>query len=113
MKKRFKENYLEKIPSKTPSIAWGCDQNNLVTLEVENKGVFNKIAQLLLKKPKITFIHLEEFGSFIWQLIDGETDIAALGEKVKEHFGDRAEPLYPRLIQYFESLKNCKFITLK
>ena len=113
MKTKKQENYLKKIPSRIDSINWSRDENGRITLEIENKGVYNRIAQTLLKKPKISYIHLEEFGSFIWPLIDGETDITALGQKVQERFGDKAEPLYPRLVQYFESLKNCKFISFK
>ena len=30
------------------------------------------MAQKLLKKPKISYIHLDERGSFIWLKIDGE-----------------------------------------
>ena len=113
MKTKQVENFLEKVPLKNPSIKWTNDENNAVTLEVENKGAFNKIAQLLFKKPKISYIHLEEFGSFVWPLIDGESDILALGEKVKEKFGEKAEPLYPRLVKYFEILAQCKLITYK
>ena len=33
-----------------------------------------------------------------------------LGEKVKEHFGDKAEPLYERLARYIKTLESYKFI---
>lgn len=113
MKNKSKENYLEKIPCHKEGLNWSLEENGMVTINIENKGLFNRIFQLLLKKPKITYIHLEEMGSFIWPLIDGKTDILTLGEKVKDLFGEKAEPLYPRLVQYFESLKNCKFISFK
>lgn len=113
MKKKEPENYLVKTPSKNPEINWSAEESGAVTLEIENKGVFNRIAQKLLKKPKFTYIHLEEIGSFVWPLIDGKTDILTLGEKVKEHFGEKADPLYPRLVKYFEILDSYKFITFK
>ena len=72
---KVKENYLEKIPLKNPEINWTTDDNGIVTLEVENKGIANTIAQKLLKKPKISYIHLDENGSFIWPLIDGEVSL--------------------------------------
>lgn len=106
-----KENYLEKIPHKNAEINWTVDSENIVTLEIENKGFYKRLTQKLLKKPKITYIHLDETGSFIWPLIDGETDIITLGEKVKAHFGEKAEPLYERLSQYIKTLESCKFIT--
>ena len=106
-----KENFLDKKPQKNPEIKWSCDGEN-ITLEIENKGLFNRLAQKLLKKPKTSFIHLDEMGSFIWPLIDGETDIIVLGEKVKDHFGDKAEPLYERLSKYIKILESYGFIKL-
>ena len=110
MSKKKDENYLEKIPVRNPEIGWKTDEEGKVTLEIENKGVFNRIFQVLLKKPKISYIHLDDMGSFVWPLIDGEKDITEIGKCVEEHFGEKANPLYERLIQYFQILENYKFI---
>jgi len=110
MRKNKNENYLEKIPVRNPDINWKTDDEGKVTLEIENKGVFNRIFQVLLKKPKISYIHLDDMGSFVWPLIDGEKDITEIGKFVEEHFGEKANPLYERLIQYFQILENYKFI---
>ena len=109
-KKVIDENYLDKIPLRSPEINWSTDEEGIVTLEIENKGIANRIAQKLIKKPKISYIHLDEMGSFIWPLLDGEKDITKLGVSVQEHFGDKAEPLYERLVKFFIILKNNKFI---
>lgn len=111
--KKKKENYLEKIPCKKETISWSVDDDKKVTLEIENKGVFNKIAQKLLKKPKISYVHLEEFGSFIWPLIDGEKNVQKIGELVKEEFGEKAEPLFERVSQYFGTLEAYGFVEFK
>jgi len=110
MSKRQKENYLERIPKKNPDINWTTDENGLVTLEIENKGVFNRVAQKLLKKPKISYVHLDENGSFVWPLIDGERDIIKLGELVEEHFGEKSHPLYERLVKFFGILDSYGFV---
>ncbi len=111
MKRKILQNYLEKIPVERKEITWKQDENNIVILEIENRGVANRIAQRLLKKPKISYIHLDEFGSFVWLQIDGKRDIIAIGQNVREHFGEKAEPLYERLAQYFKTLENYKFIS--
>lgn len=114
MKKNKKfDNFLDAVPVKNPEINFTKDDNGIVTLEIENKGLMNRVFQKLLKKPKITYIHMEELGSFVWQIIDGESDITALGKKVEEHFGDKANPLYERLSQYIKILESYNFITLK
>ncbi len=112
-KKVIDENFLTKIPAHKEGMKWSVDDDNMVTLEMENKGVTNRIAQFLIRKPKISYIHLEEFGSFIWPLIDGEKDIIKIGELVEEHFGEKANPVYERLSKYFWTLENYGFVTLK
>ena len=112
-KKVIDENYLTKIPVHKEGIKWSVDENNMVTLQMENKGITNKIAQLIIKKPKISYIHLEEFGSFIWPLIDGKKDISMIGDMVEEHFGEKAKPVYERVSKYFWTLSNYGFVTYK
>lgn len=110
-KKVVEQNYLEKIPVKSNHIRWTLDDDGKVTLEIENKGIFNAVAQKIFKKPRISYIHLDETGSFIWPLIDGKTDIIALGELLKTEMGEKAEPLYERLAQFFGILESYGFIT--
>lgn len=111
--KKQQKNCLDFVPIKNESIAWSSDNDGLITLEIQNKGVFNRIAQKLFKKPPITYIHLDENGSFVWPLIDGERDVNAIGKLIDEHFGEKAHPLYERLVKFFEILKSYGFVTFK
>ncbi len=104
------ENYLERCPIKPEWIQWSADENGMVTLDIENKGVVNRIAQKLLKKPKVTHIHLDEIGSFVWPLIDGERKIMDMGEPLEECFGEKALPTYERLAQFFQILESYGFV---
>ncbi len=128
-KKKSAENYLDFIPRKvdkfTPRAdsldqaslasvekgAWYKDEEGIVTLLIENRGIMNSLAQRILKKPRITQVHLEKFGSFIWQSIDGKKTVYEIGEEMKAHFGEDAEPLYERLVTYMNSLSANEFIT--
>ncbi len=109
-KNKKNENYLEKIPCRISSIEWTQEDDGNVTLHIKNKGLFNKAAQKLLKKPEVSHIHLDEIGSYVWPLIDGERNIIELGVFVEEHFGEKVQPTYERLAKYFHTLYNCKFI---
>jgi len=112
-KNNVSENYLEKIPCHCEDIKWTADNNGLITLEIENKGIFNHIAQKFFKKPKISYIHLDETGSFLWSRINGAKNIEELGKELKAHFGDAAHPLYERLAKYFQILDSYNFINWK
>ena len=110
--KQIPENYLERKPLPNPALSWSEDDGK-VTLAIENKGVWNRLAQLLLKKPKISYVHLEEMGSFIWPLLDGEKTIIEIGSAVETRFGEAAAPLYERLAKYFQMLDSYHFIIWK
>lgn len=107
------ENYLERCPLRPEHIPWSTDENGIVTLDIENKGIMNRIAQKLFKKPKITHIHLDEIGSFVWPMIDGNRTIAEMGEPLEEHFGEKAKPTYERLAQFFKILESYGFVEWK
>lgn len=111
-KKKLDKNYLENKPKRNPVLNYTSDENGVVTLEIENTGIANRIFQKLLKKPKITYVHLDETGSFIWPYLDGEKTITELGVIVKEHFGEKAEPLYERLAKYISILESYHFIVM-
>ncbi len=89
------------------------DEKGICTLFIENRGFFNFLFQKLLKKPKITQIHLDEIGSFLWPKLDGTKDLVALGEEMKEAFGEKADPVYERLAKYVQILSGYGFITLE
>ena len=107
------ENYLEKKPLRNPDLVWSADGEGIVTLEIENKGIFNRIAQKIFKKPKISYVHLDKNGSFVWQAIDGERNISDIAELVDSEFGEAAQPLYERLAKYFKILESYGFVKFK
>ena len=112
-KKEKSENYLERIPLRKTGLTWTQDDKGIVTLNIENKGFFNKLAQKFFKKPPVTFVHLDKLGSFVWPLMDGKKDIIALGKEVDEHFGEKAHPLYERLAKFFQILDSYGFVEWK
>lgn len=104
------ENYLDRIPIRADAIEWKANSEGMVTLQIENTGWVNRIAQAIFGRPKFSYIHLDELGSFVWPLMDGQKDITALGKLVDEKFGEEAHPLYERLAQYFRILDSYHFI---
>ena len=113
MAKNKSENYLERIPEKAPKFRFTTDENGIVTVEIDNKGPFNRLLQLIAKKPKVSYIHLDENGSFVWLQIDGKRDIIKIGELVEEHFGEKAHPVYERLVEYFAMLERAGFVKFR
>ena len=107
------QNYLERIPLRKSGLNWTSDDDGIVTLEVENTGWVNRLAQTFFHRPKISYIHLDKLGSFVWPLLDGEKTIIVLGEAVDQEFGEEAHPLYERLARYFQILDSYGFVEWK
>ena len=112
-KKEASKNYLELRPCRKEELEWSVNEEGKIALHVENKGFFNRFAQKTFRKPKVSYIHLDSFGSFLWPLLDGEKTIIELGEKVEAHFGEEASPLYERLAKFFQILDSYHFIDMK
>ena len=107
--RKGKENFLDFIPVRNKKYDWDTE-DGYVTVHVVHDGFYDKIAQKFFHRPRISHIRLEEFGSFLWQKMDGRRSILELADLLKEEFGDKAEPLYPRVARYMRTLRNNRFI---
>ena len=97
---RRKENYLDYVPKHNCLFQSQVNEKGLVEITVENKGIYNRLAQLFFHRPKVSQIELERFGSFVWNCIDGKRSIFEIGKLVEKKIGAEAKPLYPRLARY-------------
>ena len=103
------KNYLLRVPARAEGLSWSTDTQGLVTLEVENTGWVNRLAQICFGRPRVSYIHLDAHGSFIWPLLDGKESILQLAQRVEERFGEEAHPLHERLARYFQILDSYHF----
>ena len=65
--------------------------------------------QKRLKKPHIR-VGLDEVGSAVWLLIDGNRTVLQIGEKMVKRFGEKMEPVGERLGLVLGTLRRNKFI---
>ena len=105
-----KDNYLDYVPKHNSLFECRENKKGHVEVKVHNKGIFNRIAQLIARKPRYSYIELDDFGTFVWHSIDGVRSVYDIGQLVKEHFGDKAEPLYERLCYFIKLLHKNQFI---
>ncbi|MEI3521206.1 MAG: PqqD family protein [Anaerosacchariphilus sp.] len=105
-----KKNYLDFVPVCAPGYSWKLNEKKLVEIEVQNKGFYNWLAQKFFKRPKVSYISLDEYGSFVWRQMDGQRTIYDISFLVKECYGEEAEPLLPRLTKFFQILYQNHYI---
>lgn len=105
-----KKNFLDYIPVCNPAFTWDADKKGIVTVHMVNKGFYNRLAQKLFKKPRVSHIKLDEYGSYVWQQMDGIRTVFEISKLVEAHFGKEAEPVLNRLVTFFRILYQNKFI---
>ena len=109
MAKKNRENYLDYVPVISEKNTWS-EENGVVTIHMVHRGFYAAIAQKVFHRPRVSHIKLDEQGSFIFPKIDGVRTVGEIAELVKEEFGEKAEPLYDRLVKYLQILHNNGFI---
>ncbi len=114
-KKELKEeqapNLLEMYPA--PAIRWEQEEDGSITLftpRFSNKWMVKHVLPRM--KNKDLKIHLDEFGSWVWQQIDGHTTVLQIAKNLYEKFGEKVEPVYDRLGLFINHLARRQFISL-
>lgn len=72
------ENYLDYIPAVSTKNSWDADAEGNVTIHMVHRGFYAWIAQKVFHRPRVSHIDLDEMGSFIFPLIDGERTVGRL-----------------------------------
>lgn len=83
-----------------------------LTLHIPHHGFWARFVQKFFGKPEVTYIHMDEYGSAVWRMCDGQKNLITIGEELKKQFGEEVEPLYPRLVTYVRSLAERRLIKL-
>lgn len=113
---KISKNYMDSIFEHNPEIIWNISEvesSSRVVLDVENTGFFNKIAQKFFRRPKVSHIWLDEYGSTLWQLLDGKNSVFDVVNLMKEKFPSETDKMLNRVISFFHTLQVNKFIQEK
>ena len=113
MKKKEPRNLLDIVPVKNDGIDWIVTQDDIVQIVIKRDSWLDRLVRKFKKTPENAFIDLDKYGSRVWMLIDGKSDVQQIAQSLKHSFEDEIEPLYERLGAYINILNNNNFIDLK
>lgn len=108
-----KKNFLEFIPIR--NFEWHVSEETKKVV-VERPKFDNTILKKYLlpyfKKQNFD-VKLDDFGSFVWQQIDGEKNIYEIALELEKEFGEKVNPVYDRLSQFIKHLYQQRFVLYK
>ena len=110
-KDRKNINFLKLIPERNIDFEEGEDGKITLILEKTKNPLIKAIINFF-NKSQFFRIHLDEKGSHIWKLVDGERNMESIISALKENFGDE-DKLLDRVKIFFIQLEKSKFIKFK
>ena len=116
--KETKKNRTKTIPANYMDIIFvhaydkpsKVDETGLVTVDVTNEGFFNKIAQKFWKKPVVSHIELDKYGSEVWKALDGNNTVNNVLNIMNDKFPDEQDRMLDRVVIFLHTLQNNNYI---
>ena len=112
-KRKVSANYLESVPVRNENRPWRLKEDGMVEVDMENKGFYHSIAQKLFKKPRISHIALDKYGSVVWQSIDGNNNVMDIVRIMENSFPKEKDRMLDRVVTYMATLQANSFISIK
>ena len=104
-------DYMNHVALYNDKLEWQVSENGYVNLTIENKGIYNKIAQKLFRKPRYTNIELDCYGSRLWLYIDGKSTVYDIFMQMTYAFPDEKN-MYERVNRFVAILQKNSFIKI-
>jgi hypothetical protein len=105
-------NLLELRPAR--NLEWVTLEDQRVTLLIPKFR--NRFAAKwflpLLAKPHFR-LKLDAYGSFVWNLCDGETTVEVMGQRMSAQFGEAVDSFYERIGKFLQKLERENFLIIK
>ncbi len=106
------EEVLSIIYKISDELEYEIGSDGIVTiLEKQDHMVQKFFRKLKFSIPEYKKTSLDEYGSCVFLLIDGSRTVRDIGENLEAKYGDKAHPLYERLLLFLNHIEvNCNYI---
>ncbi|MGN1031634.1 MAG: PqqD family protein [Butyricicoccaceae bacterium] len=112
-KKKIAKNYLDSIPERCGDRPWRLREDGMVEIDMENKGFYHSIAQKFFHKPRVSHIALDQYGSVVWQNIDGKNNVMDLVRIMEREFPEEKSRMLDRVVTYMATLQRNGFVKMR
>jgi hypothetical protein len=109
---RNNEEVLNIIFKISDGLEYVVSTENIVTiLEKQDHKIQKFFRKLKFRIPEYKKTSLDEYSSYIFLQIDGRKTVKDIGEDLEAKFGDKAYPLFERLLLFLNHIEvNCHYI---
>ena len=98
------QNYMDLVFVPKDGIHFSVSEEGGVTVDMENTGFYNRLAQKLFGRPKTSHIALDAYGSALWRLLDGKRSVYKVVLAMQEAFPDEPD-MTKRVVSFLGQLE--------
>lgn len=103
---------LEMIFRVNPNLVFEKDTEGIITIcEKQDHAIQRFFRKIKIRIPEYKKTSLDEFGSFVFDQIDGVRNVREVGERLELTFGEKAQPIYERLLLFLSYVdEKCHYV---
>lgn len=105
-------NFYELVPRQMHPFEECPDGTVEVLLPRYGEGFAGRILKYVFSDKPVR-VHLDDIGTSVWRLCDGESSVHSIGQTLQSQFGERIEPVYDRLHTFLEQMRTAGLIAWK
>lgn len=111
-KLKISKNYFDGVPRRREDRPWRVKEDGIVEIDMENKGFYHFIAQKFFRKPRVSHISLDRYGSVVWRSIDGKNTVLDVIRIMEKEFPNEKDRMLDRVVTYLATLQRSGFISM-
>lgn len=111
--KVVKPNFMDKIPMRSAEMAFRELEDGNIEIDMPHNDFYGKLATKLFKKPSVSHIALDKYGSVVWKNINGKNTIFDLVNIMIAEFPDEEDKMLNRVVAFMATLESNKYIIYK
>lgn len=109
-KKKINRNYLDTVLEHNPELKWKERKDGIVVIDMVNKGFFHTIAQKFFRRPKVSHIALDKYGTSVWKALDGKRTVFDVANEMKSQYPEDEDLMLNRVVTFTHTLQVNHFV---
>lgn len=111
-KNNARKNYMDMIAIHTPKLRWHVLENGMVEISMVHRGFYDRIAQQVFHKPRVSRIMLDCYGSKLWLAVDGEHTVYDIVQYMIYAFPAEEDGMLERVVAFMRILQRQRFVEM-
>jgi hypothetical protein len=112
-KKKVSANYMDVIYKIPDVLPWREKKDGSIEVDMEHKGIYHRIAQKFFRRPRVSHIALDAYGSALWKACDGTHTVFDLVHIMEKKFPQEQDQMLNRVVTFLGTLERNGFIQRK